>query len=397
MTSLRLQVESYLRQEFPRRKDVREIANTKIPPGRTFGEMQLDWPIPEKKVFDKLKQIEVEFFELFRSIEFTEETIYSSTEHLQRLLIKRSVELYGDAVFHPTHRVISDFLNSCLDLRAKSPRSILRMFCPQRIKGTANKKKPRNKSTQISGSVHDLIGELEAKYGLAYLSFCKKIPSEYLPGFIQMIGASLQRLVEVTGLDASLIGFGKKLSVRLAPYKNEGLETACFVPGLFQIQMFIGSSPETFVHEWAHALDYFLGQPYSESDYFSHSEDSLSMLFGTSGLSSLKRRLLTFILIQKTTLLDNLLRRKCGKGDVGYFCSDIEIFARSFEVYSDFVMKKIDPSSSRSDRYGHWYYPSEKLISHFEMDFKNILNLCESLIMESNHNDYAFNDNKRVL
>lgn len=150
--------------------------------------------------------------------------------------------------------------------------------------------------------------------------------------------------------NSSNLGCDRNINIAIGARGAGGKALAHFEPASMVINTTKVGGNHSFAHEYAHALDYFLGMHYDQSKKFNY------LSGGHAPLNSLKdnvggelRRVTVEIVREAAAQFDKALGTKkfddlLKEGD--YWYRPNEIFARSFEAWVAYVFSKVDDGSS---------------------------------------------------
>ena len=240
--------------------------------------------------------------------------------------------------------------------------------------------------------------------------------------YTYLVGSSVSLfdLAQITGLNHKQIGFAGKLSLAHgARGRNSAL--AHFEPSRFAINItrykrqdspkgstkyFTSGGSGSIGHEWAHALDFYLGRYVEKNmaiNFLSHalnpkqSRKVGQIQYYTIGtakdpITQTMIELLQAICYDKVPGTTNEFKvnkfyggliklNKDGKlGD--YWIRIHEVFARSFEVFLFYEsgLKKIDNPYLRKQKYESFVYPSKVLYTKFAPKFRKLFSISKRAI-----------------
>ncbi len=149
--------------------------------------------------------------------------------------------------------------------------------------------------------------------------------------------------------DNSNLGCDRNINLAIGARGAGGKALAHFEPAAMVINTTKVGGNHSFAHEYAHALDYFLGMHYDQSkkyDYLSGGHAPLNSLKDNIGG---ELRTVTVGIVRVAAQMEAALGVKkfedlLKEGD--YWYRPNEIFARSFEAWVAYVFSKVDDGSS---------------------------------------------------
>lgn len=150
--------------------------------------------------------------------------------------------------------------------------------------------------------------------------------------------------------NSSNLGCDRNINIAIGARGAGGQALAHFEPAAMVINTTRVGGNHSFAHEYAHALDYFLGMHYDQSKKFNY------LSGGHAPLNSLKdnvggelRRVTVEIVREAARQFETALGVKKFDDllkEVDYWYRPNEIFARSFEAWVAYVFSKVDDGSS---------------------------------------------------
>ena len=150
--------------------------------------------------------------------------------------------------------------------------------------------------------------------------------------------------------DNSNLGCDRNINIAIGARGAGGKALAHFEPASMVINTTKVGGNHSFAHEYAHALDYFLGMHYDQSkkfDYLSGGHFPLSSL--KDNIGGELRRVTVEIVREAAAQFEAALGAKKFEDllkDGDYWYRPNEIFARSFEAWVAYVFSKVDDGSS---------------------------------------------------
>ena len=148
----------------------------------------------------------------------------------------------------------------------------------------------------------------------------------------------------------SNLGCDRNINIAIGARGAGGKALAHFEPAAMAINLTKVGGNHSFAHEYAHALDYFLGMHYDQSkkyDYLSGGHATLNSL--KDNIGGELRTVTVGIVREAAAQMEAALGVKkfedlLKEGD--YWYRPNEIFARSFEAWVAYVFSKVDDGSS---------------------------------------------------
>lgn len=154
--------------------------------------------------------------------------------------------------------------------------------------------------------------------------------------------------------DTSNLGCDSNINIAIGARGAGGRTMAHFEPGAMVINTTKNKGNHSFAHEYAHALDYFLGMRYDQStkfDYLSGGHAPISELKYNIGgtLRSVTVKIVNEAVRQFIVALGEKKFEEKRK-EIEYWYRPNEIFARCFEAWIAYVFARIDNGSSYNYR-----------------------------------------------
>lgn len=150
--------------------------------------------------------------------------------------------------------------------------------------------------------------------------------------------------------DNSNLGCDRNINLAIGARGAGGKTLAHFEPAAMVINTTKVGGNHSFAHEYAHALDYFLGMHYDQSkkfDYLSGGHFTLNSLKDNVGG---KLRAVTVEIVREAAQQMEEAQSQAKFRDIlqedVYWYRPTEIFARSFEAWVAYVFSKVDDGSS---------------------------------------------------
>lgn len=149
----------------------------------------------------------------------------------------------------------------------------------------------------------------------------------------------------------SNLGCDRNINIAIGARGAGGKTLAHFEPAAMVINTTRVKGNHSFAHEYAHALDYFLGMHYDQSKKFDYLSGGHVPLFDSlkNNIGGELRAVTVGIVDEAAAQFDEALGTKkfddlLKEGD--YWYRPNEIFARSFEAWVAYVFSKVDDGSS---------------------------------------------------
>jgi hypothetical protein len=245
------------------------------------------------------------------------------------------------------------------------------------------------------------------RFGLRGLQYGNWLSQEDRYNYLFALTISMYDMKDLLNLPFQKIGFNKKLTLALGA-RGAGGALAHFEPYRFAINLtrypdkittysgevikFLkkdGSKYKAlltrggigaFSHEWAHALDFYLGRTeYISGGRSTRYKPNKSMLNQKSAAGTMERILFKINCnpdgskSKFRSHLEKTLKQNSFAGD--YFVRRNEIFARVFEAYCAMELKRKGEQNTfiAQSKYLNWAYPSPNLIRKVAPDIKELL------------------------
>ena len=151
--------------------------------------------------------------------------------------------------------------------------------------------------------------------------------------------------------DNSNLGCDRNINIAIGARGAGGKALAHFEPASMVINTTKVGGNHSFAHEYAHALDYFLGMHYDQSKKYNYLSGGHAPLFDSLkyNVGGELRMLTVQIVDEAAAQFDSALGVKKFEDllkDGDYWYRPNEIFARSFEAWVAYVFSKVDDGSS---------------------------------------------------
>lgn len=148
--------------------------------------------------------------------------------------------------------------------------------------------------------------------------------------------------------DNSNLGCDRNINIAIGARGAGGKALAHFEPASMVINTTRVGGNHSFAHEYAHALDYFLGMHYDQSSMFNFLSGGHALVNTLKRNVGGKLRAVTVAIVEeaarqfKAAIGETQFRAKKYE----YWFRSAEIFARSFEAWVAYVFSKVDDGSS---------------------------------------------------
>lgn len=212
----------------------------------------------------------------------------------------------------------------------------------------------------------------------------------YLAGF----AFAMLDLSRITKLHPSKLGFKGRLNIAFGS-RGVAQSLAHFDPSNFLINItrhrenesYHTSGSGSLGHEWGHALDFYAGNNLANG-FHRYASDSL---YGSKRPTDIRKYYYDYMValcgkrekgkfVEPTVYIQNLLKSLSGKSSdtKRYYLSNVEIFARSMEVYLWYKCKKLDIVENflKKPSYNDNRYPTLE-------EMKKLAPLMDKLIAET--------------
>ena len=151
--------------------------------------------------------------------------------------------------------------------------------------------------------------------------------------------------------DNSNLGCDRNINIAIGARGAGGKALAHFEPAAMVINTTKVGGNHSFAHEYAHALDYFLGMHYDQSKKFDYLSGGHAPLFDSlkDNIGGELRAVTVGIVDEAAAQFDAALGKKKFEDllkESDYWYRPTEIFARSFEAWVAYVFSKVDDGSS---------------------------------------------------
>ena len=151
--------------------------------------------------------------------------------------------------------------------------------------------------------------------------------------------------------DNSNLGCDRNINLAIGARGAGGKALAHFEPAAMVINTTKVGGNHSFAHEYAHALDYFLGMHYDQSKKFDYLSGGHAPLFDSlkDNIGGELRSVTVGIVDETAAQMEAALGTKKFEDllkESDYWYRPTEIFARSFEAWLAYVFSKIDDGSS---------------------------------------------------
>ena len=151
--------------------------------------------------------------------------------------------------------------------------------------------------------------------------------------------------------DNSNLGCDRNINIAIGARGAGGKALAHFEPAAMVINTTKVGGNHSFAHEYAHALDYFLGMRYDQSKKFDYLSGGHAPLFDSlkDNIGGELRAVTVGIVDEAAAQFDAALGTKKFEDllkESDYWYRPTEIFARSFEAWIAYVFSKVDDGSS---------------------------------------------------
>lgn len=270
---------------------------------------------------------------------------------------------------------------------------------------------PNNKQIRSGADIpksydYDNIDFLESYYNLKAIEFGNWLSQQDRKNYLAGLGLALFDLTNVIGISPKTLSLKKKITVAFGA-RGRGSALAHFENDTFAINITRYSRPKkgstlkpsfdrtklltlsggvgSFAHEYGHALDYF-GGTYIEKHSSGALSDGRSLrvrpdknLLKKTSLGGLMERLLNKIIWKNdkthSSYYQRLKSKKRGMRLTDYYFRRNELFARAFESYVHYKMKKKSYKNIflAETKYDPQIYLSVQEIKSLEKDFDALI------------------------
>lgn len=219
---------------------------------------------------------------------------------------------------------------------------------PQRFSFPFNSRKFFEQWRQTKGELN--VASFLKAFDFGYLEFGRWVKQNEREARFKGLAEGCVILSSNLFFDSSNLGCDRNINIAIGARGAGGKALAHFEPAAMVINTTKVGGNHSFAHEYAHALDYFLGMHYDQSKKFNY------LSGGHAPLNSLKdnvggelRRVTVEIVREAARQFETALGVKkfddlLKEGD--YWYRPNEIFARSFEAWVAYGFSKIDDGSS---------------------------------------------------
>ena len=219
---------------------------------------------------------------------------------------------------------------------------------PQRFSFPYNSRKFFEQWRQTKGELN--VASFLKAFDFGYLEFGRWVKQNEREARFKGLAEGCLILSTNLFFNNSNLGCDRNINIAIGARGAGGKALAHFEPASMVINTTKVGGNHSFAHEYAHALDYFLGMHYDQSKKFNY------LSGGHAPLNSLKdnvggelRRVTVEIVREAARQFETALGVKkfddlLKEGD--YWYRPNEIFARSFEAWVAYVFSKVDDGSS---------------------------------------------------
>lgn len=219
---------------------------------------------------------------------------------------------------------------------------------PQRFSFPYNSRKFFEQWRQTKGELN--VASFLKAFDFGYLEFGRWVKQNEREARFKGLAEGCLILSTNLFFNNSNLGCDRNINIAIGARGAGGKALAHFEPAAMVINTTKVGGNHSFAHEYAHALDYFLGMYYDQSTKYNY------LSGGHAALDTLKdnvggelRRVTVEIVREAAAQFDKALGTKkfddlLKEGD--YWYRPNEIFARSFEAWVAYVFSKVDDGSS---------------------------------------------------
>ena len=220
---------------------------------------------------------------------------------------------------------------------------------PQRFSFPFNSRKFFAEWKQTKGELN--VASFLKAFDFGYLEFGRWVKQDEREARFAGLAESCFILSSNLFFDSSNLGCDRHINLAIGARGVGGKALAHFEPTAMVINTTKTGGNHSFAHEYAHALDYFLGMHYDQNkkfDYLSGGRADLSLLKDNTGGNL--RKLTVMIVEEAAKQFEKVLGKakfeEYRKGKYEYWYRPNEIFARSFEAWLAFTFYYMDEGKS---------------------------------------------------
>lgn len=219
---------------------------------------------------------------------------------------------------------------------------------PERFSFPFNSRKFFEQWRQTKGELN--VASFLKAFDFGYLEFGRWVKQNEREARFKGLAEGCLILSSNLFFDNSNLGCDRNINLAIGARGAGGKALAHFEPAAMVINTTKVGGNHSFAHEYAHALDYFLGMHYDQSkkfDYLSGGHFTLNSLKDNVGD---KLRALTVEIVREAAKQMEEAQSQAKFRDIlqedVYWYRPTEIFARSFEAWVAYVFSKVDDGSS---------------------------------------------------